>query len=162
MQCPRKLFLALTLVVCSIGAFAQQPQHLFFRVTVGPKFSTPVSGRMLIFLTAGTGAKQVDENPFAPTAVYVAAKEVADLAAGASVDVDTDDIAFPAGFSSLKPGDYQAQAVLDVNHNYNYAGRSAGDLLSDVVHLASSTRGQGGAEPVFTLSEVVPERPSRP
>jgi len=162
MQCPRKLFLALTLVVCSIGAFAQQPQHLFFRVTVGPKFSTPVSGRMLIFLTAGTGAKQVDENPFAPTAVYVAAKEVADLAAGASVDVDTDDIAFPAGFSSLKPGDYQAQAVLDVNHNYNYGGRSAGDLVSDVVQLASFTPGQGGAEPVFTLSEVVPERPSRP
>ena len=113
---PRQLCLSLALVLCSLAAYAQQPQHLFFRVTAGPKFTTPVSGRMLIFLTAGTGAKQVDENPFAPTAVYVAAKEVSDLTAGKSVDVDTDDVAFPAGFSSLKPGDYQAQAVLDVNH----------------------------------------------
>ncbi len=93
--------------------------------------------------------------------MYVAAKEVSDLAAGKSVDVDTDDIAFPAGFSSLKPGDYQAQAVLDVNHTYNYGGRGAGDLISDVIPLASFTPGQG-AEPAFTLNEVVPERSSRP
>ena len=159
MRIPRRSFLSLTLLLCLLAAKAQQPQHLFFRVTVGPKFTNPVSGRMLIFLTAGTGAKQVDENPFAPTAVYVAAKEVADLAAGKSVDVDTDDIAFPAGFSSLKPGDYQAQAVLDVNHTYNYSGRSAGDLVSDVVALASFTPGQG-AEPAFTLNDAVPERPT--
>ncbi len=160
MPIPRKLLLSLTLLLCSLAALAQEPQHLFFRVTVGPKFTTPVSGRMLIFLTAGTGAKQVDENPFAPTAVYVAAKEVSDLTAGRSVDVDTDDVAFPAGFSSLKPGDYQAQAVLDVDHTYNYSGRSAGDLVSDVVPLASFTPGQG-AEPAFTLNDVVPERPNR-
>ena len=161
MHIPRKLFLALALALCALVGSAQQPQHLFFRVTVGPKFTTPVSGRMLIFLTAGTGAKDVDENPFAPTAVYVAAKEVSDIAAGASVDVDTDDVAFPAEFSSLKPGDYQAQAVLDVNHSYNYSGRNAGDLTSDVVSLASFTPGQGD-EPAFTLNDVVPQRPSRP
>src|ERR1700733_12445659 len=99
MRISRKLFLALPLLLCSFGAFAQQPQHLFFRVTVGPRFTTPVSGRMLIFLSAGTGAKQVDENPFQPTAVYVAAEAVSDWTAGSSVDVDTDDLAFPAGFS---------------------------------------------------------------
>ncbi|MGA9584150.1 MAG: hypothetical protein WBQ95_02420, partial [Terracidiphilus sp.] len=74
MHIPRRLFLSLALVLCSLAALAQQPQHLFFRVTVGSNFTAPVSGRMLVFLTAGTGAKQVDENPFAPTAVYVAAK----------------------------------------------------------------------------------------
>jgi hypothetical protein len=93
--------------------------------------------------------------------VYVAAKEVSDLAPGASVDVDTDDVAFPSGFSSLKPGDYQAQAVLDVNHTYAYDGRNPGDLVSDVVSLAAFTPGQG-SEPEFTLKDVVPERPSRP
>src|SRR5579862_5406376 len=101
MHFPSKFLCALTLVLCTLSTLGQQPQHLFFRVTVGPKFTTPVSGRILIFLTAGTGAKQVDENPFAPTSVYVAAKEVSDLAAGASVDVDTDDVVFPAGFSLL-------------------------------------------------------------
>lgn len=157
----RTLPQVLAIIVCSIVAIAQPPQHLFFRVGLGPQFSTPVSGRMLIFLAAGTGAKQVDENPFSPKAVYVAAKEVSDLAPGASVDVDTDDVAFPDGFSSLKPGDYQAQAVLDVNHDYNYKGRSAGDLVSEVVSLASYTPGQG-PEPTFTLSTVATGRPSRP
>ena len=152
---------SLTVFLVSIAAIAQQPPHLFFRVTLGPQFSTPVSGRMLIFLSAGTGAKQIDENPFAPTAVYVAAKEVSDLAAGSSVDIDTDDVAFPAGFSTLKPGDYQAQAVLDVNHSYTYNGRGTGDLVSDVVPLASYTPGQG-PEPVLTLNTLFPGRAARP
>ena len=152
---------ALAVVLCSRCAEAQQPQHLFFRVTVGPQFKSPVSGRLLIFLTEGKGAKSVDENPFAPTSVYVAAREVSDLSAGASVDVDTDDVVFPEPFSSLKPGDYQAQAVLDVNHSYNYGGRRAGDLESEVVELASFTPGQGN-EPSFTLSKVVQQRPQRP
>ena len=161
MRFPNVFSKSLTAFLFSISAIAQQPQHLFFRVTLGPQFTTPVSGRILIFLTAGGGAKQVDENPFAPAAVYVAAKEASDLTAGTSVDVDTDDVAFPAGFSSLKPGDYQAQAVLDVNHNYNYEGRSAGDLVSDVVPLASYSPGQG-PEPTFTLNAVASGRPARP
>jgi hypothetical protein len=98
MHIPRKFLTTVTLVLCSLAVLAQQPQHLFFRVTVGPKITTPVSGRVLIFLTAGTGAKEVDENPFQPTAVYVAGKDVLDLTAGSSVDVDTDDVAFPADF----------------------------------------------------------------
>ena len=161
MRLPKALYQSLIFLLFSIASVAQQPSHLFFRVTLGPQFATPVSGRMLIFLTAGTGAKQVDENPFLPKAVYVAAKEVSDLRAGSSVEVDTDDLAFPAGFSSLRSGDYQAQAVLDVNHSYNYNGRSAGDLVSDVVPLASYTPGQS-PEPTFTLNTVAPGRPSRP
>jgi hypothetical protein len=93
--------------------------------------------------------------------VYVAAKEVSGLAPGASVDVDTDNLAFPAGFSSLKPGDYQAQALLDVDHTYAYNGKSAGDLESEVVSLAAFTPGQG-PEPAMTLSKAVPERPRPP
>lgn len=149
--------LILTIVLCSVAA-AQPTEHLFYRVTVGSQFTRPVSGRMLIFLKAGTGAKQVDENPFAPSAVYVTAKEVHDLKAGESVDVDTDDIAFPAGFSTLKPGDYEAQAVLDVHHSYNYDGREAGDLVSEVVSLAAYRPGVG-PEPSFTLNSEASERP---
>jgi hypothetical protein len=161
MRISRTLCRGLMIFICASSAAAQQPQHLFFRVTLGPQLTAPVSGRLLIFLIPGTGAKQIDVNPFSPTGVYVAAKDVADIAAGGSVDVDTDEVAFPAGFSSLKTGDYQAQAVLDVNHNYNYSGRSAGDLISDVVPLRTFTPGQS-PEPTFTLSAVVSERPSRP
>jgi len=161
MRISRTICQGLTLLVFSIAAIAQQPRHLFFRVTLGSQFTRPVSGRLLIFLAAGTGAKQVDENPFSPSAVYVAARDVSDVSAGNSVEIDTDELAFPAGFSSLKPGDYQAQAVLDVNHSYNYNGRAAGDLVSDVVSLASYTPGQG-PEPTFTLATVSSGRPLRP
>ena len=155
----RKLSFAVLAVLCVPAALAQQSQHLFFRVTLGPQFTTPVSGRILIFLSAGSGAKSVDENPFRPTAVYVAAKEITAFNPGASVEVDTDDLAYPDGFSSLKPGDYQAQAVIDVNHSYNYEGRAAGDLVSDVVELKAFDPAHSGA-PSVTLNSIVPSRPA--
>jgi hypothetical protein len=53
----------------------------------------------------GWGATQVDASEGPPNGVYIAAKEVESIAPGASVDVDTDDLAFPNGFSTLPPGD---------------------------------------------------------
>src|SRR5208283_3811301 len=94
----RKFYLPLVVALFAVTALAQQPQHLFFRVTLGPQFTAPASGRMLIFVTAGSGAEKIDDSPFSPTSVYIAAKEVPYLTPGASVDVDTDDIAFPEGF----------------------------------------------------------------
>jgi S-formylglutathione hydrolase FrmB len=153
------LLLALAFVLCSVVSVAQQPQHLFFRITLGPQFIAPVSGRALIFLTAGTGAKAIDESPFHPTAVYIASKEVSLLNPGGSIEIDTDDLAFPEPFSALKPGDYQAQAVLDVDHTYDYSGRAPGDLISDVVPMTAFTPGQG-AEPDLVLNAAVPPRPA--
>jgi hypothetical protein len=143
------------------NAFAQQPQHLFFRVTLGPQFTAPVSGRLLIFLKQGSGDKEVDVNPFLPSSVSIAAKELYYWTPGTPIDIDTDALAFPSDFSNLKAGDYEAQAVLDVNHNYNYSGRSEGDLLSEVLPLKSWNPGQG-SEPAFTLTNVVPMRTPRP
>src|SRR5579875_238664 len=143
------------------SSFAQQPQHLFFCVTAGPEVHAPVSGRLLIFLKAGSGAKSVSISEFDPTSTYVAAKEVHDLKPGASVDVDTDDVVYPAPFSSLKPGSYEAQAVLDVGHTYNYSGRTAGDWMSGVVELGNWTPG-AGSEPELTLSSVVQKQPLPP
>ncbi len=151
----RKTYLFLTTILVAATTFAQQPQHLFFRVTPGPEITAPTSGRLLIFLAPGTGAKEVDTNPFQPSQVYIAAKEVPYLKPGEAVDIDTDDVAFPAAFSAIKPGDYQAQAILDVNHSYNYGGRSEGDLISDVVTLKAWTPGQGN-EPSFVLNSRVP------
>jgi Putative esterase len=145
--------------ILAVVGLGQDTRHLFFRVTLGPQFSTPVSGRLLLFLETGNGAKEIDENPFRPTGVYVAAKELAGFNPGSSVEIDTDELAFPAGFSSLKPGDYQVQAVLDVGHTYSYSGRGAGDLLSEVVALPGYTPGEG-REPGLILTATVPERPA--
>jgi hypothetical protein len=147
----------LAAVLFAATSFAQQPQHLFFRVTLGPQIAAPASGRLLIFVAPGTGAKEVDMNQFEPSQVYVTAKEVPYLKPGEAIDVDTDDLAFPSGFSSIKPGDYQAQAVLDVNHSYTYGGRSEGDLISDVVTFKTWTPGEG-SEPSLVLADKVPAR----
>jgi hypothetical protein len=151
-------FLAFVLLIAS--AAAQQP-NLFFSVKLGPQVDAPVSGRLLIFLKKGIGDKEIDANPFQPSSVSIAAKEIYFWKPGTAVDLDTDELAFPAEFSTLPSGDYEVQAVLDVNHNYNYAGRSSGDLISDVVTLKSWTPGQG-SEPEIALSTVVTERTPRP
>jgi enterochelin esterase-like enzyme len=154
----RKVFFPfLAFILLFSTALAQQPQHLFFRVTLGPQFTAPVSGRLLIFLKQGSEDKEVDTNPFLPSSVFIAAKELYYWRPGTPVDIDTDELAFPESFSALKPGDYDAQAVLDVNHNYNYGGRSAGDLISDVIPLKSWAPGQG-TEPELILNSVVPQR----
>jgi len=151
--------LVLSLLV-SLSWAQNPPQHLFFRVTLDPAMQHTESGRILIFLEPGSGAKRVGANEFRPSATSIAAKEIADLKPGDSVDVDVDNLAFPAPFSSLKPGTYQAQAVLDVDHTYAYDGPEAGDLESPVVPLADWAPGSG-AEPAFVLSQVMEARPER-
>lgn len=146
---------AATVVFASLAACAQLPhrasQPLFFRVVAGSAVHGPVSGRLLIFIAKGSGAKQVSIDEFHPDATWVAAREVHDLAPGAAVEVNTDEIAYPKPFSELAPGDYQVQAVLDVDHTYNYSGLTPGDLISPVLTLKGWTPGQG-AEPQIALS----------
>jgi Putative esterase len=155
--CKIALLFALVLPSFPAAAPAQQFHHLYFRVTLGTQAKEPASGRVLIFITEGTGAKEVDGNPFSPRPVYIAAKEITNLKPGGSVEVDTDELAYPSGFSELKPGDYQAQAVLDTLHSYNYSGRGPGDLISTVISLKGWTPGRG-EEPTLALIASVPER----
>ncbi len=81
------------------------------------------------------------------------AREVQSLSAGASVDVDPDaeGIASRGPFAALPAGDYEVQAVLDVDHSYNYKGREPQDWVSVVVALPHWTPGEG-AQPVIQLS----------
>jgi len=152
---PRLLLVALAIAL-SLCAAPASSQHLFFRIVLGPDFKQPVSGRLLVFLEPGQGAQTIDTNPFRPQAVYVAAKEIQDLAPGSGIEIDTDDIAFPSGFSSLASGDYQVQALIDLHHSYNYDGREPGDPVSAVVPLTHFSPGSS-PEPVITINETVPE-----
>lgn len=133
----------------------QPPHHLFFHVKFQSQPSPMVSGRLLVFLAPGSGATSLAQTAFQPGAAYVAAKEVHDVAGGSVVDVDTDDVAYPSGFSTLAAGAYQAEAVLDVNHTYNYTGLAAGDLRSSVVRVPHFDP-QSSQQPVLPLTEVVP------
>lgn len=151
-------FASILLACGPATAIAQTQPHHFFHVTLDPSFTTPVSGRLLLFVAQATAdTSSVDMNEMAPTSVYVVAKEVPQLLPGGSVDVDVDDLAFPKPLSQAPAGDYRVQAVLDVDHSYNYSGRGAGDLLSATapvtVPLTASTA------PALTLSQTVPAPP---
>ncbi len=135
-------------------------EHLFFHVTLGPQFHQTFSGRLLLFVRPGHGDKQVDMDMMSPNTTYIAAKEVPFLAPGQTVDIDADDIVFPHPLSRAPAGDYEVQLVLDVNHTYNYSGRSPGDLESEVVALTAWNPHQAST-PAMTLVSTVPEPPDR-
>lgn len=148
------LFLAVNLAASQ----SPSPQHLFFHVTLSPQLQQPVSGRLLLFVSPGHGAKAVDMNMMSPTSVYIAAKEVSGLAPGQTIDIDADDTVFPAPLSQAAKADYQAQVVLDVAHTYNYSGRRPGDLVSSVVDL-QAWNPLTDAAPTLTLSAAIPPLP---
>jgi enterochelin esterase-like enzyme len=136
------------------------PPHVFFRVQAPDTNTAPISGRLLVFLKAGSGASEVSNSEMHLTDAWVCAREVQNLAPGASVEVDADETAFPKPFSTLPSGIYEAQAVLDVDHNYNYKGRDPDDWVSPVVMLAGWKPGVGD-EPVLSLDRRVIEDPQR-
>jgi S-formylglutathione hydrolase FrmB len=149
-------FFAFCGAACCVGQAVSSPstRHLFFHVTLGPQQARAVSGRLLILVEPGTKLEDIEVNEIHPAGVYVAAKDVNYWKPGESVDVDVDNIAYPAGFSSLATGDYVAQAVLDTAHKFAYYGRVPGDLESAPTALQHWTPGQGTG-PRLTLSQIV-------
>lgn len=173
-RCRRIAFAVLCLgSLCGVAqarqdAPATSAQSLF-QIRLGSASSQPTSGRLLLFAIDAKAAEaaakkesadssgkvdEVDTSPFSPEQTSVAAREVSRLTPGQGVDIDADTQAFPAGYSKLPPGDYLVQAVLDVDHSYNYSGRGAGDLVSDVVklHLPATD------VPALTLVKQLPAR----
>ncbi len=157
----RLLLMVIVAATAPIGLVSQPSSsptvHTFFRVQAPPSDS-PVSGRLLIFVKAGSGDSEISTSEMHPTDTWVCAREVRDLAPGSSIEVDADEIAFPRPFSKLPGGIYEAQAVLDVNHVYNYRGREPQDWVSPVVMLAGWKPG-AAEEPVLSLERRVVEDP---
>jgi enterochelin esterase-like enzyme len=153
--------LIVLLAALTLSSLAAEPApHVFFRVTAAPSLAGPLKGRLLIFVKQGTGDKEVDCEEFHPQQAWVAAREVQDLMPGASVQVDADEIAFPKPFSNLPAGDYEAQAVLDVNHTYPYSGRGPEDWITAVTSLPHWNPADG-TEPRLTLDRHPPGNPQR-
>ncbi|WHZ18848.1 MAG: putative endo-1,4-beta-xylanase 1 precursor [Rhodanobacteraceae bacterium] len=146
-------------------ASAPLAPHRVFRVTLDGAATQPVSGRLLLFALPASVAEaqakggkvsEIDISEFRPTQTAVAATDVTDLAPGASVLVDADALAFPEGFSKLASGDYDMQAVLDTGHTYNYSGRGAGDLVSDVAKVPFA---DDAAIPTLRLTRALTDEP---
>jgi hypothetical protein len=149
--------LALALVGSTLAAQPAPRPHDTIAVRLDATAGNgPAAGRIIVFATAAKPDDKpdadVDTSPFEPTGTAIAAQEVWSLApnATASVDVETD--TFPTPFSRLPPGKYRFQAVLDRNHDYNYGGRGAGDIVSPVVEASLP-----GPLPALTLAKTLPE-----
>jgi S-formylglutathione hydrolase FrmB len=150
------ILLALNICAACAQAASTPPSHTFFHVSLDRSFPTPLSGRLLLFIAPPTGDEAaVDIDMMSPTSVYVAAKEVARIAPGETIDIDADDLVFPRRLSQAAKGNYRVQAVLDVHHSYNYHGRAPGDLVSTPVSIDLPLT----ATPSLTLAQVVPEPP---
>jgi enterochelin esterase-like enzyme len=148
-------------VLAAAQLVSQAPSpHAFFRVQVASTVTAPISGRLLVFLKKGTEDKEVNVSEFHPGEVWVAAREVHDLAPGSVIEFDADEIAYPRPFSSLPAGIYEAQAVLDVDHNYNYRERVPQDWISPVATLAGWKAGSS-EEPMLTLDHHPEPNPQR-
>lgn len=131
------------------------------RIQLAATAPQAVSGRLLVFAIPADAARaaakdgkieKVDNNPFDPSQVSVAAMDVPHLGPGQTLAVDAETLAFPDAFSKLEPGEYAVQAVLDIDGDYNYGGRGPGDWVSDV---ATAKLG-GGAIPPLTLARALP------
>jgi len=153
------LFLAFAVCATVHSQAPSAPGHVSFRVEAGAAVDAPLSGRLLIFVKKGSGDKSVDASEMNPGSTWVAAREVEDMKAGDAVEVNGDEVAFPGPASPLPPGDYEAQAVLDVDHNYSYVGRATRDWASGVIALRGWKPGSP-YEPVLVLDRH-PEEDAR-
>src|SRR2546421_11338753 len=128
------------------------------KIDVAPALApTPLSGRLLIFMTNQTKPLEMIEPDFLnPRSVFVTGVEVHNLLPGKVVEVDPDALSFPAPFSSAPAGDYQLMALLDLNHSYTYNGTGPGDLYSEVKRI-TNLNPSSSQTIELTLMKRVPE-----
>lgn len=150
---------ALTLlgVAALLGAAAPNVSPVVIPVAADPALGEHQSGRVIVFAKRLADPAKPDKSVgfdiFTPSAASIAAREVSDLSAGKVALVDGETDSFPAPLSTLAPGTYEVQAVLDRNHDYNYGGRSEGDLVSKVITVSLP-----GSIPTLTLDREIPAR----
>jgi Putative esterase len=99
--------------------------------------SSPVSGRLLVYLTTSVKPVDIIEPGFGAETkdVWIVAKEVQQLAPGDSVVLSAEDLAYPQPLSRAPVADYQVMALLDADHNAAYTHVTAPDLRSPVVRI---------------------------
>ncbi len=138
---------------------AAQAQLTRFTVQLSSSAPAPVSGRLLIFAKVGSGDSSVETSEFDSQAGYVAGLDVHDLQPGQTITViDSQVHTFPSPLAQMPMGSYEAQAVFDPEHDYNYVGREPEDWISSVVQVVSSVSGPSAT---FTLDHHPTPSPRR-
>lgn len=149
-----RLLLAISALALTAAA-PRAPIPVEVPVELAVQSPTPLAGRLIVFAEPAKPGDavpvSVDANPFAGTPTAVAARDIRSFASGEVATVDTESDSVPGAWSKLPPGRYHVQAVLDVNGNYNYSGRDAGDVVSPVTDVTLP-----GPIAPLKLSKVLP------
>jgi enterochelin esterase-like enzyme len=154
-----------SLAVCALILYGALPasaaERLRFKVGISgtPASAAPVSGRLLIFMTADTKPLEMIAPDFMnPNSVFITGVEIHNLEPGKPIEIDPDALSFPAPFSTAPAGDYQVMALLDVDHSYTYNGAGAGDLYS-AVETARNLKPSSSQAIELTLAKRVDDKP---
>ena len=109
----RRCLSATLLLLFLPGLIAAQDQSappnggLRFKIQLAPTLSAePVAGRLLVFMTKSAEPVEVVKPSFFELEkVWVAAKEIRNLAPGGTVEINGDMLAYPGAFSTAPAGD---------------------------------------------------------
>ena len=113
--------IGLFVVATAAGDISAHPR---IRVTLDRAIGAgPMSGRLLVFMTDNPKPVDTIGPAFGEDAkhVWIVAKEIHDLAPGESTELDASDPASPEPLWNAPAGDYQAMALLDVDHSVAYS-----------------------------------------
>lgn len=155
------------ILVGAPGVACQAPR---FEVTVAPAAHPgPLTGRLVLILAEE--ARPEPRLTLAPHGPAVFGLDLEQLAPGDAAVVDTTTLGYPAGLAALPPGDYHAQAVVNVydrveradghtlwlpmtNGRVSFFTVEAGNLYSGAVPVSV---GRGGTVHI-TVDQVIPEQ----
>jgi len=131
---------------------------LRFTIRVGAGIKGPVSGRLLVFFGPLQSASEEMTPGFGADTdkIWIAAREVSNASPATPIDLNPDELVFPAPFSTRPRGNYQVMALLDLNHDYAYAGSSPGDIRSPVISLPDLDPSHSGTMELV-LTTRIPE-----
>ncbi len=131
---------------------------LRFKVRVGAGIKGPISGRLLIFFGPLQSASEEMTPGFGADTqkTWIAAREVTNAGPETLIEFSPDELVFPAPFSTRPRGDYQVMALLDLNHDYAYAGGSPGDIRSPVISVPDLDPAHAGTMELV-LNTRIPE-----
>ena len=148
------LFLSV-LTVYVLGAAAPIRFDVRLDPSVAPHGS---SGRLLVFLADAKTPRQILSAGFVPGDTWIAAREY--FAAGSTIILDPDQIAYPMPFSKARPGDYEFMALLDPDHSYARNAQDGGDLYSAVITVRGIN--PAATEPVRLVINKLTPAPPKP
>lgn len=146
-------------LVPALFTLSQPPTYApEFKVVFTPDVAKSFSGRVYVMTTKQTPRSETPSEPnwFNPSPFF--AVDVKDVKAGDSIIVGADALGYPGPLSSIQPGEYMVQAVMDMNRGDRTFAAAEGNGYS---RWKSATLKAGQDRIELTIDQTVAKRPTR-